>query len=295
MADRSWFFASEGKQHGPYPEPEFRSYVANGTIRGDMLVWTEGMAGWQKAAEIPGLMSGGSGRPPVPQTGVPQASRGGYGGGPILVDFEIWEFTWRSLVLLFSFLFVIPLPWALLMYCRWIVSCVRVPQRPILGFTGRAVDLMWFYALVLLYIVAAWTQIQALNLAVDVVQLVLYWLLIKWFMANLTSNGQPLGLGFSGSFWGFLGWSVLAVFSIITIIGWAWVYVAQLRWMCRHIEGTHREVVFNATGLEFLWRSLVTGLVCLLIIPIPWMYRWFTRWLGSQIVLADRGALANVF
>ena len=181
----------------------------------------------------------------------------------------------------------------MLMYCRWIVSCVRVPQRPNLGFTGRAVDLMWFYAAVLLYIAAAWTQSQALNFAVNVVQLVLYWLLIKWFIANLSSNGQPLGLSFSGSFWGFVGWTLLAVVSVITIIGWAWVYVAQLRWMCRHIEGTRREVVFNATGLEFLWRGIVTAVGCLFIIPIPWMYRWFTRWLASQTILVDKGALAN--
>ena len=174
MADRSWFFALDGKQHGPYPAPEFRSYVANGTIKADTLVWSEGMANWQRAAEIPGLMSGGSSAPTVSQAGGPSASRGAYSGdGPISVDFEIWDFTWRSLVLFISILFVIPLPWALLMYCRWIVSCVRVPQRPNLGFNGRAVELMWFYALVVLYIVAAWTQIQVLNIAVDVVQLVL--------------------------------------------------------------------------------------------------------------------------
>jgi hypothetical protein len=173
----------------------------------------------------------------------------------------------------------------MLMYCRWIVSCLRVPQRPNLGFTGSAVELMWFYAAALLYIVSAWTQSQVVGVAVDVVQLVLYWLLIKWFMANLSSDGQPLGLSFSGSFWGFLGFTLLGVVSVITIVGWAWVYVAQLRWMCRHIEGTRREVVFNATGLEFLWRGLVMALGCVLIIPIPWMYRWFTRWLASQTEL----------
>jgi len=293
MADRSWFFASDGKQYGPYPEAEFRSYIANGTIRRDTLVWTEGMANWQKASEIRGLMSGGSGPPTVSQAGGPQPSRGGYAGGPISFEIGIWDFTWRSLVLVIGVLFVIPLPWALLMYCRWIVSCARVPHRPNLGFAGRVVDLMWFYAAALLFIVAAWTQIQALNIAVDVVQLVLYWLLIKWFMANLSSNGQPLGLSFSGSFWGFLGWSLLAFVSIITIIGWAWVYVAQLRWMCSHIDGTRRSVVFNATGLEFLWRSVLTALGSLFIIPIPWMYRWFTRWLASQIALVDRSTLAN--
>jgi len=296
MSNRSWFFAANGKQHGPYPEPEFRNYIANGTIRGDTLVWAEGMANWQKAGDIPGLMSGNSSPPAFPHVGVVQASRYGHddGGvsddGVISVEFGIWEFTWRSLVLVFSFLFVIPVPWALLMYCRWIVSCVHVPQRPNLGFTGGAVELMWFYAAGLLYIVAAWTQSQTLNFAFTVVEFVLYWLFIKWFMANLSSNGQPLGLSFSGSFWGFLGWSLLAVVSIITIIGWAWVYVAQLRWMCRHIEGTRREVVFNATGLEFLWRAVVTALACLLIIPIPWMYRWFARWMASQIALEPRAS-----
>lgn len=293
MSDRSWFFASDGKQHGPYPETEFRNAIANGTIRGDTLVWTEGMASWQKAGEIPGLMSGGLRAATVSQADGSSATHGGYGSVPISVELGVWDFTWRSLVLLFSLLFVVPLPWALLMYCRWIVSCTRVPQRPNLGFSGRAVDLMWFYAAALLFIAVSWSQSEALNLAVNVAQLVLYWLLIKWFMANLTSNGQPLGLSFSGSFWGFLGWSLLSVIAIITIVGWAWVYVAQLRWMCRHIEGTRRAVVFNGTGLEFLWRALVTALGSLFIIPIPWMYRWFTGWLGSQTVLVDRAALGN--
>jgi hypothetical protein len=179
------------------------------------------------------------------------------------------------------------------MYTRWIVSCVRVPQRPNLAFTGRVVDLMWVYALLVLFIAAAWTQSQVLNLALSVVEFVLYWLLLKWFVANLSSDGQPLGLRFSGSFWGFLGWSLLAVLSVITIIGWAWVYVAQLRWMCRHIEGTRRDVVFKGSGLQFLWRSIVTLLVSVFIIPIPWMYRWFARWLASQVVLIEKGTSAN--
>ena len=289
----TWFFASDGKQNGPYSETEFRNSIANGTIRADTLVWTEGMAAWQKAGDIPGMMSGVAGPPAVPYAGGAPTSGGGYGGGPISVEIGIWDFTWRSLLLAVSAVVVIPLPWALLMYCRWIVSCLRVPQRPNLGFTGGVTELTWFYAAALLYIVGAWTQSQIVGIAVDVVQLVLYWLLIKWFMANLSSDGQPLGLSFSGSFWGFLGFTLLGVVSFLTIIGWAWVYVAQLRWMCRHIEGTRREVVFNATGLEFLWRALVTALGSLLIIPIPWMYRWFTRWLASQTILAERGAQVN--
>ena len=292
MSNRSWFFASEGKQQGPYPEARLHELIANRTVTAETLVWTAGMTGWQKAGDIPGLLSGGSGSPTVPAPGG-QMTSAGHGGGPLSIEFGIWEFTWRSLALFIGIVFVIPVPWVILMYSRWIVSCVRVPQRPNLAFTGRAVDLMWFYALVILFIAAAWTQSQALNLALTIVEFGLYWLLIKWFVANLGSDGQPLGLRFSGSFWGFLGWSLLAVLSVITIIGWAWVYAAQIRWICRHIEGTRREVVFNGTGLEFLWRSIVTAIPCLLIIPIPWMYRWFTRWLASQTVLVEKGSLAS--
>ena len=293
MADQSWFFASQGQQQGPYPEAQLRQFIASRVVTADTLVWTEGMANWQKAGDILGLFSGPSGPPAFPQSGGPLMNAGGHAGGPLSIDFGIWDFTWRSFVLFISLIFVIPLPWAMLMYCRWIVSCVHVPQRPNLGFTGRAVDLMWFYVLVVLVIAAIWTDFRALNLAVDVAQFVLYWLLVKWFIANLSSNGQPLGLRFSGSFWGFLGWSLLAALAIITIIGWAWVYVAQLRWMCRHIEGTRRDAVFNGTGLEFLWRAIVTVLLGILIIPLPWVYRWFTQWLASQTTLVDKGTLAN--
>jgi hypothetical protein len=291
MADRSWFYAADGQQKGPFPEAQLQDLIARGTVRADTLVWTEGMAGWQKAAEIPGLVPGGSAPPAMPLAGGPPsvvASRG-YGGGPLSIEFGIWEFVWRSLVLVIGLVFIIPAPWVLLMYVRWIVSCVRVPQRPNLAFTGRVIDLMWLYGWVVLAIVAAWTQSQVLNLAVTVVEFVLYFLLIKWFVANLSSDGQPLGLRFTGSPWAFLGYSLLVVISLITIIGWAWVYVAQIRWMCRHIDGTRREVIFNGTGLEFLWRSIVMALACVFIVPIPWMYRWFASWLASQTVLAERG------
>ena len=130
------------------------------------------------------------------------------------------------------------------------------------------------------------------NLA-NLVQFVLYWLFLKWFIANLASNGQPLGLSFTGSIWAYLGYSILGVLAIFTIIGWAWVYTAMMRWVCRNIQGTQREVLFIGTGLEFLWRAIVAGIASIFIIPIPWVYRWMWQWLASQTVLAERGAQPN--
>jgi GYF domain 2 len=291
MSNRSWFFASEDKQQGPYPEDQFRDFIARGLVRADTLVWSEGMAGWQRAGDTPGLLSGGSAPPVLQQFGGPVTSAAG--GGVLSIEFGIWEFIWRSLVLAIGCLFIIPVPWVVTMYCRWIVSRVRVPQRPNLSFTGRPVQLMWFYVAIVLIVAAAWARFGLLHLATYAAQVVLYWLLIRWFVANISSDGQSLALRFSGSFWGYLGWIVLVGLSVITIIGWAWVYVAQIRWMCRHIEGTRHDVVFEGSGLEFLWRSIVTLLVSLLIIPSPWMYRWFTRWLVSQVALVERGSLTN--
>jgi len=57
MPDRSWFYADRGQQQRPFPGAQFRELIASGRVRPDTLVWTEGMAGWQKAGEIPGLLS----------------------------------------------------------------------------------------------------------------------------------------------------------------------------------------------------------------------------------------------
>lgn len=295
MAGRSWFYASEGQQQGPYPEIQLRELLGRGTISADTLVWTEGMANWQRAGEIPGLVAGGSGPPAVPQRGgPPPVATRGYGDGPLSIDFGILEFVWRSLVLLIGLVLIIPAPWALVWYIQWLVPCVQVPGRPNLSFTGSAMTLVpWFFGAVVLAVAVNFIGIDLLNNLMFLVQIALYWLSLKWFIANLASNEQPLGLSFSGSFWAYLGWTVLGALSIFTIIGWAWVYVASLRWACLNVQGTQREIVFIGTGLEFLWRTIVAAIASCFIIPIPWVYRWMSRWLASQTILAEPGAQAN--
>ena len=141
----SWFYASEGKQQGPYPDGQFRDLIAQGVVRADTLVWTEGMAGWQKAGEIPGLLAS-SGNPPSLSEG-----RDGYGGGALSLDFGIWEFVWRGFVLLLGLITIIPAPWAIVWYLKWIVSKVEVPRRPNLSFTGRALTFAgWYFGFIVL-------------------------------------------------------------------------------------------------------------------------------------------------
>lgn len=291
----SWFYASEGKQQGPFPEGQFRDLIAQGVVRPDTLVWSEGMAGWLKAAEIPDLIGGGNAPPMLPTGGPPMMGggndAGGGSAGSLSVDFGILDFTWRTLVLAIGSCFVIPVPWLFVWYTKWIVPCIKVPGRPNLSFTGSAMTVVpWFFGFIVLAIAIGYVGSQLLSNLLIIVQLVLYWLMIRWLVANIASNGQPLGLSFNGSVWAYVGWNVLFAISIVTIIGWAWVAAAQTRWFCRSIQGTRRNIVFNGSGLDILWRGIVAAILCSLIIPIPWVYRWMMSWFASQTVLAPRGA-----
>jgi hypothetical protein len=100
MSNRSWFYASNGQQQGPYPEAQLRDLVTRGTIGADTLVWTEGMSGWQRAGDIPGLVAGGSAPPSVPQPGGPAPvaaggyAGGSYAGGALSLDIGLWDLLW---------------------------------------------------------------------------------------------------------------------------------------------------------------------------------------------------------
>jgi len=297
MPDRSWFLAANGKQQGPYPEAQVRDFIARGMVTAQTLVWTEGMAGWQKAGEIPGLMSA-AGAPAIPQSGGPLMSADG-SGSSLSIDFGVLDFIWRTILFVIGMVLVIPAPWVIVWYQKWFTSCVQVAGRPNLTFEGRALTIVpWYFGAIVLAIIFAVFAEESGNRAIGqvdtLIQIALYWLFLKWLVANLASNGRPLGLSFSGSFWAFLGWNILTALSLITIIGWAWVAVAQTRWICRNIQGTRRQVAFKGTGLQYLWRMIVTVIASAFIIPSPWVCRWMMQWMASQTELVERGAYAKI-
>ena len=84
MSNRSWFYASGGQQQGPYPEAQLRDLITRGMVSADTLVWTEGMSGWQRAGDVPGLVPGGSAPPSIPHPGGPApVAAGGDAGGVV--------------------------------------------------------------------------------------------------------------------------------------------------------------------------------------------------------------------
>lgn len=73
--NQQWYMAVGGHQVGPVTEDEIISQLRNGTIDGDTLVYTAGMATWQKVREVaafaPFIAQGASPAGPPPLPGVP--------------------------------------------------------------------------------------------------------------------------------------------------------------------------------------------------------------------------------
>ncbi|HVV43301.1 MAG TPA: GYF domain-containing protein [Nitrobacter sp.] len=290
MSNRSWFYAAGDQQQGPFSEDQLRDFIARGAVRADTYVWTEGMPAWQRAGDIPGLLNRGT----APDAAMPStlsrtaAPMTGTGGASLSVDFSLWEMLGRAIVFVIGFLLVIPAPWVATSFYKWFVGHVRVPQRPNLEFAGQPMDIWWVFVLLALTTYAGVTGIPYLRLILIPVQAYLSWMTVRWIVANISSNGQPLQFTFMGEALHYVGWYVLLNISFITIIGWAWVTTAWTRWMFRHVDGPRREIVFNASGLDVLWRTLVFAVGCAFIIPIPWVLGWYTRWYVSQIALVER-------
>lgn len=285
MASRSWFYASQGQQQGPYSESQLRDLIGKGVIRADTLAWSEGMSGWQKAGEIPGLSSGSaSAAVPLGSGRAPSSA-----GGALSADLELWSLLGRVLLYYIGLAVVIPAPWTATSFYRWFISRMKVPGRPNLEFTGQVGDIWYVFVSLGLLNYISLIPLRGLGVLVTTALGLLVWMVLRWVVGNLSSNGQPLPIAFEGSPHLYVGWFLLLNLSIISIVGWAWVLTAWVRWICKNFTGTHREITFNGTGLEVLWRSVVCFLGCVFLIPIPWVLRWYLQWFVSQFALVPRG------
>src|SRR5215813_12942945 len=145
MSNRSWFLASDGQQQGPYPEAQFRDMIARGQVTPQTLVWCEGMAGWQKAGEVPGLMSGGMAPPAMPGGGPVAGMGAGAYGDALSIDLPLWSFFGYCVLLVIGEIVVLPIPLIATAYYRWLTPRLQVPGRPNLGFTGQVGDIWYVF------------------------------------------------------------------------------------------------------------------------------------------------------
>jgi uncharacterized RDD family membrane protein YckC len=59
-----WYYAENGRQHGPLPNDEFMRLVGRGAVTAETLVWRGGMSAWKPYGELVGAASAGAAEAP---------------------------------------------------------------------------------------------------------------------------------------------------------------------------------------------------------------------------------------
>ena len=281
MADKIWYVNVGGTQQGPYTEAELHDLIARTEVTTDTPVWRQSMPSWATAGEM-GLMAGTLSPPPAPVT-----RPAGAAPDSVIFTGRTWPLFGRVLLVGICQYMVVPTPWVNTSFYRWVVHHLVLPNNKPVGFAGKPGDIWYIFILLALCAFAGaihWSvQLLALPLSV-----LFEWIIMRWFFANLIWPGRAAPLQFTGGFWGLLGWMALTALAMLTIVGWAWVMTAMMRWVCRHVEGSSKQLVYVASGWSVLWRTLLFSFACVLLIPIPWMLRWYFSWSVAQFHLTAR-------
>ncbi|MFO1134492.1 MAG: hypothetical protein U1E30_04720 [Rhodoblastus sp.] len=173
---------------------------------------------------------------------------------------------------------MVPSPWTSTMYWKYLGESTRLPNRTPFVFEGKPLDIWWSSCSGPVILFRRDRQRQRLprarrqsRSAVPRAALV----------CEAARRPRRAFLAFRGDFLPYLGWIALGVVSIFTIVGWAWFLQFYLDWVCRNVAGPLR-FRFVGRGVDLLWRSFVAMLGFGLIIPIPWVMAWLTRWFVSR-------------
>ncbi len=234
-----------------------------------------------------------------PQCGTP-APAAPAPGDPVRLDFTGGPLGVLQCFLLtiVGTLLVIPLAWVSAGVARWISKNTTFSDGTTVEFRGTGEDvLVWhiFYVLTLVgqqvafYAVgdAGIAAYLAVFLISYVVLIAIIHTLIKWFVFNAQLSSGPQ-LSFVGGFAGLFGWYLALAVSAYSIVGWAWVVAGMYRWLARHVRGRGVVFAFEGSGVEILWRGAVTAVGTFFIIPIPWVWLWFARWLVQQVTMTRK-------
>ena len=206
MADRNWYTGIGGRQDGPYSDEQLRALIASGRVTADTLVWATGMENWTKAGAIPGLIGNAQRPPPIPS---PSATLPPGAVQSFSTDVRVWPLIGRSIVVVLAQLLILPAPWAITSFYRWFVEHLQVPAHSRVAFAGKAEDIWYIFMLNALLGYAGLIN-QYLPLAAFFLGPLFALIIARWFIRNLTWNGQATPLRFAATYWPLLGWYVLS-------------------------------------------------------------------------------------
>jgi hypothetical protein len=199
---------------------------------------------------------------------------------------------------------IVGIPWGISVISKWFVENLTLDDGTRPRWLGRATELLLPFLALLVGVgvygaaFASQASQREPNIAIILVPaLVLYLGIVPWFSVTVLrwffrgiglSSGQSLS--FRGSMLGYLGWMLLYMLSIYTVVGWAWASTAWLRWVFRNLDVSDgSRVRFVGGGFELLWRGIVVGLGSIFVITYPWLLVWLMKWVVRNVEV-DRAA-----
>ncbi len=199
---------------------------------------------------------------------------------------------WGSIAVVLS-TFIIPAAWGAVVIYRWFVKNLAFSDGTQASFEGRGKQVWGYFVLAILLgftpllsrdlrdPAASFFVFWALYILVIAVDVAIYLKILRWFFSSIRlSCGTQLS--FVGGYFQYLGWMLLIILSVFTIVGWAWVAVAMLRWLFRNIKGGNHHLVFLGNGWGLLWGSYLAAMASFFIVPIPWVTVWLIRWFAEN-------------
>ena len=204
---------------------------------------------------------------------------------------------WSLYYLLLS-IFIIPTAWGAVALYRWLIRNLKLSDGTKASFSGL-VEQVWGYFVLSMLLgfvpllsrtVENTTTAAYVSYGLSILTLPISALIglkiMRWFIGNIKFNDGTV-TRFVGEYVPYLGWLIFISLSALTIIGWAWVAVAFLRWLFRNVEAGTNKVEFLGSGWGLLWRCILAGLASIFIIPIPWVYLWVFKWIIGNIVITQ--------
>ena len=204
----------------------------------------------------------------------------------------------------FLAIFIIPAAWGAVSLCRWLIRNLSFDDGTRVSFEGQGGQVWYYFALSMLigYVpllsrMAKDPEISpylgyGLSILILPISAAIGLRIMRWFFAN-TRFSDGTNLKFKGNYSPYLGWLLLNSLSALTIIGWAWVAVAFLRWVCRNVDAGDTEIEFQGNGWELLWRTVLAILASFLIVPIPWVWLWVLKWMLNNLILTSKSSLVQ--
>ena len=202
--------------------------------------------------------------------------------------------SWQTPAWILSVILAIAGTWVVAAACRWFCRNLRFSDNTTADFSGRGGQVLGWWVLSLL-VGRTWNlpTPEGVLLCIALSLLGVWGALNvwRWFVSHVELSSSRR-FSFFGAYVELLGWEILLILSVLTVIGWAWALAALYRWMARNTRSQDVALRFHGEGHQILWRTVVAILGSIPLVTIPWMWLWYARWMVGNTTI--EGQLAEV-